>query len=275
MKNRSYKKQFSLAGKTAVVTGGVGVLGREFCRGLAESGADVAVVDLKKQDVEKFAGELRKDYGAEAMGIACDVSDPESVKKMVKQATGHFGHLDILMNNAAAKSKNLKDFFKPFENYSLKTWREIMAVNLDGMFLVAQAVGSQMARSGKGGSIIQTASIYGILGPDPRIYEKSQYLGTKINTPAVYSASKGGVVALTQYLAAYWAEKNIRVNTLTPGGVESGQNKEFKKRYSARIPLRRMADRSEMVGALIYLASDASNYVTGHNLIIDGGLHAW
>ena len=150
-----------------------------------------------------------------------------------------------------------------------------MAVNLDGMFLVAQAVGKQMVTQGKGGSIIQTASIYGIMAPDQRIYQGSFYLERQINTPAVYSASKAGVIGLTKYLSTYWAGHKIRVNSLTPGGVESGQNDEFKRRYSERIPLKRMAEPNEMVGALIYLASDASSYVTGQNIVVDGGLSAW
>ncbi len=148
-----------------------------------------------------------------------------------------------------------------------------MAVNIDGMFLVAQAVGKQMIKQKKGGSIIQTASIYGVMAPDHSIYEGSDYLGHKINTPAVYTVSKAAVIGLTKHLATYWAEEGIRVNTLTPGGTESGQNDEFKRRYSARIPMKRMADASEMVGALLYLASDASSYVTGHNIIVDGGLN--
>ena len=150
-----------------------------------------------------------------------------------------------------------------------------MSVNIDGMFLVAQAVGKQMVQQGKGGSIIQTASIYGVMGPDQRIYEGSSYLGRPINTPVAYSTSKTAVVGLTKYLATYWADKNIRVNTLTPGGVESGQNDDFKRRYTARIPMGRMAEQDEMAGALIYLASDASSYVTGQNIVVDGGLEAW
>jgi len=132
-----------------------------------------------------------------------------------------------------------------------------------------------MIAQGRGGSIVQTASIYGIMAPDDRIYEGSHYLGRQINTPAVYSASKAGVVGLTRYLAAYWAKHGIRVNTLTPGGVESGQNEEFKRRYSARVPMGRMARAEEMVAALVFLASEASSYVTGQNLIVDGGLQAW
>jgi len=143
------------------------------------------------------------------------------------------------------------------------------------MFLVAQATGRQMIAQGKGGTIIQTASIYGVMGPDHRIYEGSYYLNREINTPAVYAASKAAVIGLTKYLATLWADMGIRVNTITPGGVESGQNDIFKKNYSTRVPLGRMAQPQEMVGALIYLASDASSYVTGQNVIVDGGLSAW
>jgi NAD(P)-dependent dehydrogenase (short-subunit alcohol dehydrogenase family) len=150
-----------------------------------------------------------------------------------------------------------------------------MSVNVDGMFLVAQAVGRQMQKQGTGGSIVQTASIYGIVSSDKRIYEGSFYLGRQISNPAVYSTSKAAVVGLTKYLAANWGDSGIRVNALVPAGVESGQNDTFKARYSARVPLGRMAKPDEMVGALVYLASDASSYVTGHCLVVDGGLSAW
>ena len=275
MSELSYKGLFDLAGKTAVVTGGTGILGRHFCAGLAESGASVAVVDVQAGAAAELAGTLARRYSTRAMGIACDVSAPESVKAMVRQVVGELGGIHILHNNAATKSDDLDALFAPFEEYSLDQWRKIMAVNLDGMFLVAQAVGKQMIAQGKGGSIIQTSSIYGVNAPDHRIYEGSHYLGREISSPAVYSASKAGVIGLTKYLATYWADKGIRVNTLTPGGTESGQNDEFKRRYAARIPLNRMAAAHEMVGALLYLASDASAYVTGQNIIVDGGLNAW
>jgi NAD(P)-dependent dehydrogenase (short-subunit alcohol dehydrogenase family) len=143
------------------------------------------------------------------------------------------------------------------------------------MFLMAQAVGIQMKKQRRGGSIIQTASAYGIMAPDQRIYEGSWYMNRRINTPAVYSTSKAAVVGLSRFLATYWAQDNIRVNTLVPGGAESGQNEEFKRRYGARVPLGRMAQPFEIVGAVLYLASDASRYVTGHSLVVDGGLNAW
>lgn len=269
------QSRFDLSGKVALVTGGAGILGTHFCRGLAESGAAVAVVDVRSGPARELADALVRDYGCRAIGLGCDVTSPESVRDTVAEVVSELGGLDILHNNAAGKSDNLEAFFAPFEEYSLDQWRQIMAVNIDGMFLVAQAAGKHMIAQGRGGSVIQTASIYGVMAPDARIYEGSLYQGRPINTPAVYAASKAAVVGLTLYLSAYWAPHQIRVNTLTPGGVESGQNDEFKRRYAARVPLARMARADEMVGALLYLASDASSYVTGQNILVDGGLSAW
>lgn len=271
----SYRDLFSLEGKTAVVTGGLGILGKRFCAGLAEFGANVAVIDLDATETEAFAGELTKRYGKKCLGIACDVSSPGDVKAMVAGVKEAFGEIHILHNNAACKSADLNAFFAPFEEYSPEEWRRIMSVNLDGMFLVARAVGAEMVRQQKGGSIVQTSSIYGMLAPDHRIYEGSLYLGRKINTPAVYAASKAAVIGLSKYLATYWADQKIRVNTLIPGGNESGQNDTFRKNYSARIPMGRMGQPDEMVAALIYLASEASSYVTGQSIVVDGGLSAW
>lgn len=271
----SYKELFNLEKKVAVVTGGIGILGKRFCSGLAEFGANVVVVDLDEKETEAFAKELMENYQIKSLGIACDVSSVRDVKVMVSKVIEEFGEIHILHNNAASKSDDLNAFFAPFEEYSLDEWRKIMSVNLDGMFLVAQAIGAQMVKQGKGGSIIQTSSIYGILAPDHRIYEGSFYLDREINTPAVYTASKAAVIGLSKYLATYWANEKIRVNTLTPGGNESGQNDTFLKKYSSRIPLGRMGRPDEMVSALIFLASEASSYITGQNIVVDGGLSAW
>ena len=265
----------SLKGKTAVITGGAGILGKHFSDGLARCGSHVVIVDLNKKEGEMIARDLTRRYGQQCISIVCDVSEPASVSSMVDEVMKQFGDINILHNNAASKSSNLEAFFAPFEEYTLDQWREVTKVNLDGMFLVAQAVGRKMVEQNRGGSIIQTASIYGLLGPDSRIYEGSSYMGRSINTPAVYSASKAAIIGLTKYLATYWADKNIRVNCITPGGAESGQNDTFKEKYSSRVPLGRMAQPEEMVGALLYLASNASSYVTGQNIIIDGGWSAW
>ena len=274
MTRGSYRALFDLTGRTAVVTGGAGILGRRFCAGLADFGAAVAVVDLDGDAAVGLASELASRFGTRAIGVACDVAEPDSVAAMVARVEGELGPVDVLHNNAAGKSRDPGAFFAALEDYALATWREVMAVNIDGMFLVAQAVGGGMAARGRG-SIVQTASIYGLMAPDQRIYEGSKYQGRAINTPPVYSASKAAVLGLTRHLATYWALRGVRVNALTPGGVDSGQNDTFKARYAARVPLGRMAQADEMVGALVFLASDASGYITGQNIVVDGGLSAW
>ena len=266
------RSPFDLTGKTAVVTGAAGILGTRFCTILAQHGARVAAIDI--DGAEAVADELRQRFGAVAAGYAVDVSDAEAALTAVKRIEAEIGPIDILHNNAATKGPDLARFFDSAENFSPEIWRQIMQVNVDGYFFMARAAGPLMAARGRG-SIVQTSSIYGILGPDQRIYEGSEYMGMPINTPAVYSASKASVVGLTKYFATYWGAKGVRVNTLTPGGVASGQNDVFEKRYSARVPLGRMAQPDDLANALLYLASDASSYVTGQNLVVDGGLSAW
>ena len=275
MKKSNYRELFNLRDRNAIVTGGCGILGEHFCKALSEFGANVAVVDINEKIASELSEELQESYGTKSIGVYCDVSDPESVKDMVAKVVDEFGGIDILHNNAASKSDDLDAFFAPFEEYSLDEWRKIMSVNIDGMFLVAQAVGKHMVEKEIKGSIIQTSSIYGLIASDKRIYEGSFYLDKQISNPAVYSASKASVVGLTRYLASYWGYKGIRVNSLVPGGVESGQNDTFKGKYSSRVPLGRMAQGYEMAGALVYLASDASSYVTGQCVVVDGGLSAW
>jgi NAD(P)-dependent dehydrogenase (short-subunit alcohol dehydrogenase family) len=275
MSEKDLNNLFDLAGKVALVTGGTGIQGTRITRGLAAHSADVAVVDLNEEAVRQLANELTDEYGVKAIGVACDVSEPAAVQAMTGRVVDELGGIHVLHNNAASKTNNPADFFVPFEDFDFTVWRDIMAVNVDGMFLIAQAVGKQMIEQGTGGSIIQTASTYGLVGPDFSIYEGSEYMGHQITTPAAYSASKGAVVALTKYLATYWGGKGIRVNTLVPGGIESGQNETFQKNYGAKTPLGRMADVDEMVGAVVYLASDASSYMTGQMLVVDGGWTAW
>jgi NAD(P)-dependent dehydrogenase (short-subunit alcohol dehydrogenase family) len=269
-----FKDLFDLSGRTAVITGGCGILGRRFSDGLAEFGAKVALLDINQEAIQAAASELSSRHASPAKGYVCDVTQPESVRRVAELVEADLGPVSILLNNAASKTRDIDAFFAPVEEFSLETWREIMAVNLDGMFNIAQAFGTLMAKRGHG-SIVQTASIYGLMAPDQRIYEGSEYLGRAINTPAVYTASKAGVIGLTKHLATYWGGQGVRVNTLTPGGIESGQNDTFKQRYGARVPLGRMARADEMVGAMLFLVSDAASYVTGQNIVVDGGLSAW
>lgn len=267
--------KLDLTGKNVVISGGCGILGKVFAEALAEAGARPVLLDLDGDSAAAVAGDLSARHGCGSLGFACDVSDPASVASVFAKVVAACGEIHVLINNAASKSQSLEKFFSPFEDFPFETWREVMAVNVDGMFLMAQAAARQMIRQGKGGVIIQLASIYGVVAPDQRIYEGAQYLGQNINTPAVYSTSKAAVIGLSQHLATLLAHHGIRVNTLTPGGVESGQNSEFQRRYSDRVPLGRMAKSEEIASALVFLASDASSYMTGHNLIVDGGWTVW
>lgn len=263
---------FDLSGKVAFITGAGGILGSVFCQALLDFGANVYALDISSEALEKLHG-LNQGNG-KLLVQECDLSDKQQVTASVRDAVSKFGKIDVLLNNAAAKTKDLKDFFADDVDYTEQSWRDVMAVNLDGAFWVLQAVGKQMIEQ-KQGSIIQTGSIYGAMGADQRIYDGSEYLGEQIRNPAVYAASKSGIIGLTRHFAAAWAEHGIRVNTVSPGGISSGQNNVFEKKYSARIPLNRMAQREDLIGAMIYLASDASSYVTGQNIMVDGGLSAW
>lgn len=264
---------FRMDGKVAVVTGGAGILGRGYCMALAQNGADVIVADIDASACQALAETIRDETGTRAHGMAVDLASEASIVDWSKAILDRSGRVDVLMNNAAAKASG---FFAPLESYSLQTWNEVMAVNVNAVFLAVRELGPGMAQRSQG-SIINVSSIYGVVGPDQRIYEGSWYedLGGAINTPMIYSATKGAIVAMTRYLATYWGPKGVRVNCLTPGGVASGQNEEFARRYSERVPMGRMARPDEMIGALLYLASDASSYVNGQNIVVDGGWTAW
>lgn len=269
-----YKKAFDLDGRVVVITGAAGILGGTFVRAFLGHGAKVVMVDLDPSGMERLLAE-RADDASRLLAVTCDVTDPGQVEAMAAKAWEAFGSVDVLLNNHATPPADPKDFFAPFEEYSLEEWRRVMAVNLDGMFLVAQAIGRRMLAGGKAGSMVFTTSIYGMMSSDNRIYEGSEYRGYTINNPPVYSASKAGVVGLMRWLSTYWADKGIRVNAVAPGGVFSGENGVFQRQYSARIPMGRMAYEHEIAGAMLYLASDASSYVTGQVLMVDGGLSAW
>lgn len=270
-----YQQLFHFDGKVVVITGAAGVLGREFCKAFCSLGATVLCIDVEPNVLTAFTRELNDEYGAnQAHAFVCDIADPDAVNRVVSEMLDQHGNIHVLLNNAATKTKDLSAFFSPFHDYSLDAWREVMSVNLDGMFLMAQAVGKHMIEQRRG-SIIQTSSIYSLLGADQRIYAGSKYLDREINTPAVYTTSKAGVIGLTRHLAALWGEYNVRVNALCPGGVYSGQNDTFNKQYSARVPMGRMAKEMDIVGPMLFLASDAASYVTGQVLYADGGLSAW
>jgi NAD(P)-dependent dehydrogenase (short-subunit alcohol dehydrogenase family) len=180
----------------------------------------------------------------------------------------------VVINNAASKSDNVTDFFTSDEDFAAETWRAVLATNLDGAFFMSQAAGREMLRQGHG-NIVNIASIYGIVGPDQRLYDGSEYLGHQISTPAAYSASKAGLLGLTRHLATVWGPRGVRVNAVTPGGIESSQNSRFQKNYGSKVPLGRMATSTDIASSIMFLLSDESRYINGHNLIVDGGFSVW
>jgi NAD(P)-dependent dehydrogenase (short-subunit alcohol dehydrogenase family) len=272
---------FSLIDRVAIVTGACGLLGREHSDVLAEAGSNIVVADLKMQACRELAEEIAHRRNVKVLPVEMDVSNKGSVEEMVRRAMEAFGRIDVLINNAALTvrggSEEARGYFAPFEEYPLEMWEKALRVNLTGTFLCSQLIGREMAKQNRG-VIVNICSTYGIVGPDQRIYSnaRSPYDPTCFfNTPAAYSATKGAVLALTRYLATYWAGKNIRVNALTPGGVFDQHNDEFVRDYCYRTPLARMATPTDYRGAILFLASDASAYMTGSNLIVDGGWTAW
>lgn len=264
----------NLSGKTIFLTGASGLLGQKFSSDYLEAGAKVALVDFNEDGLNELAQKLEASK-ENFIILPCDITNEAQVSETVQKAFDHFGEINVLHNNAAWKGQNIERFFDPYEEFSLDVWNEIQNVNVNGLFLVSREVGKRMVEKGIKGSIIQTGSIYGVVAPDMRIYEGSEYLGRRISSPAVYSATKAAVVGLSKYLASYWGDKGIRVNTLIPGGVYTGQNETFFEKYSARVPLKRMADIKDISHAAIFLASDMSSYISGQELIVDGGLSCW
>lgn len=266
-----------LVGKTVLITGGAGILGRRIVQRFLEAGARVAVVDPGAEVRAKLVTDLDAAghdaaFRRENLQLHdTDITDLEALRALQARLRAGWGEMDVLVNNAAAKSPN---FFAPFAEFPRSDWDQVMEVNVTGAMQCCQVFGQAMADRGQG-SIINTLSVYGIVAPDQRIYEGSEYEGRAINTPAAYSASKAALWGLTKYLASYWGAQNVRVNAVTPGGIYSGQNATFQERYGARVPMGRMARGEELPGAFVYLASDASSYVTGQNICVDGGMTVW
>ncbi len=260
---------FSLKNKTAIVTGALGLIGKKHCEALANAGANVVVADVNGAKSVEFAATL----GSNHLGIGVDVTSEVSLKAAKDTILAKYGTIDVLVNNAA-----INDMFEnpamaaelsAFENYPLDAFQKSLDVNVTGVFLCSQVFGTVMADQGSG-SIINVASTYGMVGPDQSIYRDEQGNQTFYKS-AAYPVTKGAVINFTRFLAAYWGEKGVRVNTLSPGGVENSQNDFFVQNYSAKTLLKRMASSTDYQGAVVFLASDASAYMTGANLVVDGG----
>lgn len=261
---------FRLDGQVAVVTGGAGLLGEQHALALSEFGATVVLTDLQLEVCRERAERIGAGTGNPVLAALCDVTRKDSWEDVVQWTLDQFGRIDVLVNNAGYTNQSRSAHYgAPFPEFPLEDWNQILEVNVTGAFLGCQAVGRQMLDQGRG-SIINLASLYGVVSPNHRLYP-----GTGIHQPVAYSVSKAGVIALTRYLGTLWADRGVRVNCLTPGGVFNQHREDFLERYARLSPAGRMADKEEMRGALVYLASAASSYCTGHNLVVDGGWTVW
>lgn len=260
---------FDLTGRTAIVTGGAGLLASEHAIALSNQGANVILADLNEEKCIAAAQAL-KQQGINVAAKYCNVTVKESWQSLVEDVVNNYGSVDILINNAGFTNQSKSaNFDAGFEDFPLEDWNAIMNVNLTGTFIGCQVAGKQMLKQGKG-SIVNFASLYGVVSPNHNIYP-----GTGISQPVAYSVSKHGVVGLTKYVATLWASKGVRVNAITPGGIFNGHKGLFLERFQQLNPIGRMSDKTELRGAIVYLASDASSHVVGHNLIVDGGWTAW
>ena len=260
---------FDLTNRIAIITGGAGLLASEHAIALSNYGAKVVLADFNLEKCKSAVDVLQK-QSINVVAKFCDVTKKESWEALLSEVLKEFGSVDILINNAGFTNQSKSaNFDASFENFPLDDWNAIMNVNLTGTFLGCQTVGKQMLAQGKG-SIINIASLYGVVSPNHNIYP-----GTGIFQPVAYSVSKHGVVALTKYVATLWASKGVRVNALTPGGIFNNHQGLFLERFKQLNPIGRMSEKEELRGGIVYLASDASSHVVGHNLIIDGGWTAW
>lgn len=251
------------------MTGGAGHIGSALCDALAEVGARLAILDLSKERCFEVSESIQSRFGVETLALPVDLRDEERLRAAPNRVMERFGRIDILVHCAAfVGTSSLSGWAVPFPEQGSESWRSALEVNLTSIFLLSQGCLPALKSSGKG-SIINMSSIYGLVGPDMRLYE-----GTSMGNPAAYAASKGGLIQLTRWLAAVLAPE-VRVNAVSAGGVLRGQAETFREKYVERTPLRRMATEEDLKGAAVYLASDLSSYVTGQNIIVDGGWTAW
>ena len=277
---RQVKDFFDLTGKVAIITGGAGLLGRKHAEAIAEAGGIPVIADIDSSGTAQACQDISRRYQMDCLGVVTDITRRQSIEALLTQVLERYKQVDILINNAAHNPKveaegNMETEWSRFENFPLDVWQGDLMVGLTGIFLCCQVIGSAMAARG-GGVILNIASDLAVIAPDQRIYHKDGLTDDNQPVkPVTYSVVKSGLIGLTRYLATYWATKNIRVNAISPGGVYNGQSDEFVQKLTNLIPMGRMAQADEYKGAVLFLVSEASSYMTGGNLIIEGGRTVW
>ena len=273
------EKLFRLDNKIIVITGATGLLGRKHAEAVACYGGTPILLDLSQKVIDKFSNELNEKYKVDSIGFAVDITDERSIQDNAKLLMDKFGKIDGLVNNAAnnPKVEDSKEVnFSRLENFPLSIWNDDIAVGLTGSFLCSKHYGGKIAQNPNGGSIVNISSDLGLIAPDQRLYKKDYILEKFQNVkPITYSVVKTGLIGLTRYLATYWADKNVRCNAMCPGGVENGQPDDFLEEVNKRIPMGRMANADEYQGTLLWMLSDASKYLNGAIVPVDGGRTAW
>ena len=262
-----YRDIMNLEDKVVVVTGGTGLLGKEFCRGLAEFGAQVIIGSTNEENGKRVSNELNEELNnRKVFYFSLDITSESSIDEFIKNTEEKFGKIDALVNNAYPRNKK---YGTKFEKVDFESYKENVISHMGGYFLISQKISKQMKKH-KSGVIINIASIYGVLGPNFSVYE-----GTEMTMPVEYSMIKGGIINFTRYLSTYLAPYNIRVNAISPGGIFNNQPESFVEKYNEKVPLGRMGNPSDIVGTVIFMVSDASEYITGQNIMVDGGLSVW
>jgi NAD(P)-dependent dehydrogenase (short-subunit alcohol dehydrogenase family) len=279
MEEKHLDSFFTLYGKVIVVTGAAGLLGRKHAEAISAYGGTPVLLDLFEESVKQLATELNAKYSVSAIGMAVDITNEEAIFNNCNQLIKQFGKIDGLVNNAANNPKvedNGEKNFSRLENFPLNNWNQDIAVGLTGAYLCSKHYGSQIANNPNGGTIVNISSDLGLIAPDQRLYKKEGIAEDQQPVkPVTYSVVKTGLIGLTRYLATYWADKNVRCNALCPGGVENGQPDDFLNEVYARIPMRRLAKSNEYQSALIWMLSDASSYLNGAIIPVDGGRTTW
>jgi NAD(P)-dependent dehydrogenase (short-subunit alcohol dehydrogenase family) len=270
---------FRLDDKVVVVTGATGLLGRKHIEAIAAYGGKPIIIDLSKNNIDRLIQEIDTKFNVQASGYVVDITNEDEIKKNLNEIIDQFGRIDCLVNNAANNPKVEKSSEKNFtrlENFPLDVWNKDIAVGLTGAFLCAKYYGNQISKNSNGGVIVNISSDLGLISPDQRLYQQSGLPESQQPVkPVTYSVVKTGVIGLTRYLATYWAEKNVRCNAICPGGVENGQPKEFIQEVSLRIPVGRLANANEYQSTLIWMLSDASSYLNGAIVPVEGGRTVW